>query len=249
MTSQPDLERRAARERAFFARWTSHPYGDELRLRRELSLLLRARPDGLGEVLSLGCGRGRFERAMSKHADRVLGIDSSPESIEDARRTAAREGCATARFECADALDLSLDREFDTVVCIGFLHHLAEDETIALLRRIRDHLRPGGLLYTQDPSARGILRCLGRGVLGDRYDAYHTEDERELDPGSLRALVLGAGFSRVEIRYMDFFLIPGMQVFARGPRFLMTAFSRIDRALCALPTAPLACGFAVEAIR
>ncbi len=249
MTSQVDLERRAASERAFFASWASHPYGDELRLRRELALLLRARPGGLGEVLSLGCGRGRFERAMAQQADRVLGIDSSPESIEDARRTAECEGNAKVRFECADVLDLSLDRRFDTVVCIGFLHHLMEDEAIALLRRIRDHLRPGGLLHTQDPSARGILRRLGRRVLGDRYDAYHTEDERELDPESVRALVLEAGFAKAEIRYMDFCLIPGMQLFARAPRFLMTAFDGIDRALCALPTAPLASGFAVEATR
>jgi len=244
-----DLERRAARERAFFARWTSHPYGDELRLRRELALLLRARPGGLGDVLSLGCGRGWLERAMAPQADRVLGIDSSPESIEDARRAAEREGCANVHFECADVQGLALDGTFDTVVFIGFLHHLTQDEASALLRWIRDRLRPGGLLHTQDPSARGILRRLGRLVLGDRYDAYHTEDERELDPRSVRALVLEAGFAKAEIRYMDFCLIPGMQLFARAPDLLMTAFSGIDRALCALPTAPLASGFAVEATR
>ncbi len=248
-TSGMDLERRAASERAFFASWASHPYGDALRLRRELALLLRARPGGLGEVLSLGCGRGRFERMMARQANQVLGVDSSPESIEDARRATQREGVTNVRFERADVLDLALDRQFDTVVCLGFLHHLREDEAIALLRRIRDHLRPGGLLYTQDPSARGILRRLGRRILGDRYHAYHTQDERELDPASVRALVLAAGFARAEIRYMDFFLIPGMQLFARAPRLLMAAFHEIDRALCALPTAPLASGFAVEATR
>lgn len=195
---------------------------------------------------------------MAQQAESVIGIDSSPESIEEARRAAKCAGGAgqagsaknmNVRFECANVLELALDRSFDTIVCIGFLHHLTEDESLVLLRRIREHLRPGGLLHTQDPSARGILRRVGRLVLGGRYDAYHTEDERELDPEVVRALVLEAGFSKAEIRYMDFCLIPGMQLFKGAPNLIMSAFHAVDLALCALPTAPLASGFAIEARR
>jgi SAM-dependent methyltransferase len=249
MTTQADLERRAASERAFFAGWTCHPYGDERRWRRELALLRRARPKGLGDVLSLGCGRGWFEIMLSEHADRVLGVDSSPESIEAARHRSEREGTTNVDFECADVTQLCLDRRFDMVVCEGFLHHLTDSEGLTLLRRIRDHLRPGGLLHTQDPNAQGILRRLGRVALGSRYDAFHTADERELTPESVGRLFRDAGFPEYEICYMDFFLIPGMQLFPRAPGGLMTIFDWVDRVLCALPTARLASGFVVEATR
>jgi SAM-dependent methyltransferase len=249
MTTGSELDRRAESERAFFADWTVHPFGDELRWRRELDLLRRKRPDGLGDVLSLGCGRGWFELLLSEHAESVLGIDLSPESIEAARARAARECNSKVAFECVDVADLSLDRSFHTVVCVGFLHHLTDSEGLALLRRIHDHLRPGGLVHTQDPNARGILRALGRRVLGRRYDAYHTEDERELVPETVRRLFVEAGFRSAEISYMDFSLIPGMQLFPKAPRLLMSAFDRIDHVFCWLPTAPFASGFAVDAVR
>jgi SAM-dependent methyltransferase len=249
MTAEDAGNIRARRERDFFAEWGLNPAGDRLRWRRELDLLRRARPGGLGSVLSLGCGRGWFETQLAEHADHVLGIDLSPESIKDAEDLAASRGITNIEFICEDVNRFELDRSFDTVVCVAFLHHLSDRECLELLARIHRHLRQGGLLHTQDPNVHGLLRKLGRIVLGSRYDKFHSDDERELDPAAVRQIFLDAGFKSVDLRYMDLCLIPAMQLFPKAPAWTMQSFALLDRAWCSLPVARWASGFAVDAIR
>lgn len=249
MTAEEKGDSRAQRERDFFADWRLNPAGDRMRWRRELDLLLRARPGGLGSVLSLGCGRGWFETQLAVHADHVLGIDISPKSIEDATALATSLGLGSVEFICSDIGSFEFDRSFDTIVCVAFLHHLSDPECLELLGRMRRHLNDGGLLHTQDPNVHGFLRKVGRVVLGSRYDTFHTEDERELDPDSVRQMFLEAGFDRAEIRYMDFSLNPATQIFPDASAWVMRGFTLIDRAWCALPVARWASGFAIDAIR
>lgn len=249
MTAEDRSDIRAQRERDFFAEWDLNPAGDKLHWRRELDLLRRVRPGGLGSVLSLGCGRGWFETLLAEHADHVLGVDLSPESIADAEALVARKGIDNVEFVCADVCSFEFDRSFDTVVCVAFLHHLSDRECLELLSRIHRHLCTGGLLHTQDPNTHGLLRKLGRIVLGSRYDSFHTEDERELDPSAIRSMFLEAGFERADVRYMDLCLIPGMQLFPKAPAWTMEIFALADRAWCSLPVARWASGFAVDAIR
>jgi SAM-dependent methyltransferase len=240
---------RAQRERDFFADWVVNPEGEALRWRREFDLLRRARPGGLGSVLSLGCGRGGFEMLLANHADRVLGLDLSPESIEDAKALAAEAGLPNLDFVCADVTRFELDQTFDTVICLGFLHHLSDREGLELLIRIHAHLREGGLLHTQDPNVHGLLRKIGRIVLGARYHDYHSDDERELDPAAVSRMFLEAGFSRVDLHYVDLCLVPGMQFLPTAPAWVMRTFAWLDRVWSSLPFARWASGFAADAIR
>lgn len=249
MTAEEARQDRARREREFFADWHLNPAGDRIRWGRELDLLRRARPGGLGSILSLGCGRGWFETQLAPHADHVLGLDISPESIEDARTLAAEAGVTNVEFVCQDIGSFEFDRSFDIVICVAFLHHLSDPECLDLLTRIHRHLRKGGLLHTQDPNVHGFLRKVGRLVLGSRYDSFHTEDERELDPATVRRMFLEAGFGRVDLRYMDVSLIPAIQIFPNAPAWTMRLFALVDRIWCALPFAPWASGFAVDATR
>ncbi len=241
---------RIQREREFFADWTLNPAGDRLRWQRELRLLRAARgSDSLGHVLSIGCGRGQFEQMLAPHARQVLGIDLSPETVEDARREADRAGVTNIRFECADVAGFEFDQMFDTVVCIGFLHHLSDPESLELLSRIYRHLHPGGLVHTQDPNIHGVLRHLGRLLLGNRYNDYHTPDERELDPESVRNIFLQAGFGEARVRHMDLSLIPGMQMLPNAPQWIMRILDLLDRVWCAGPAARWGSGFVIDAVR
>ena len=75
------------REIDFFASYygdqTYNATGWRLRMQRELRALLRAAGStGLGRVLSIGCGDGRFEQLVAQHAEHVTAIDISPEAIE-----------------------------------------------------------------------------------------------------------------------------------------------------------------------
>jgi len=239
-------------ERKFFAGYYAehryHPTGWRLRLEREVKLLRTASGGRtLGRVLSVGCGDGEFELMLAPQTDCVLGIDLSPEAIAVARDGQARRGVPNAEFRCASVADLPLGDHFDTIVCLAFLHHLPAAVLVEFLTSLHGLLEPGGLFYAQDPNVHGILRLVGRRVLGKRYDAYHTPDERELDPAELVRSLSAIGFTGIAIRYIDLTLIPALFALADGPDVLFHACAVVDRLWCATPLARWASGFATIA--
>ena len=70
-----------------------------------------------------------------------LGWDMSPVAIDYARTLALRRGVEGVRFELADALRDPIPAGIDVVLCTLFLHHLAEADAAALLRRMREAAR------------------------------------------------------------------------------------------------------------
>jgi 2-polyprenyl-3-methyl-5-hydroxy-6-metoxy-1,4-benzoquinol methylase len=239
-------------ERKFFAGYYAehryHPTGWRLRLEREVDLL-RTVASGrtLGRVLSVGCGDGEFELMLAPRADFVLGIDLSPEAIAVARDGQARRGISNVEFRCTSVADLPLDDRFDTVVCLAFLHHLPAAALVEFLTALHGLLEPGGLFYAQDPNVHGILRLVGRQLLGQRYDAYHSPDERELDPADLVQSLAAAGFADITVRYIDLTLIPALFALADGPDVVFRICAIIDRLWCASPLARWASGFSTIA--
>ena len=236
------------REIDFFARYyaeqTYHPTGSRLKLQRDLRVLRRAAgARGLGRVLSIGCGDGEFERMLAPHCERVTALDISPEAIEIASRFASDAGISNIEYRCLPIAALEWTEAFDTITCVAFLHHVTT-ELRALLRRCHEHLVPGGLFYSQDPNVHGILRKIGRAVLGERYDAYHSPDERELDADELREELLAAGFGSVEIVPIDLTLVPAMYLLAKRPGWPLYACTAVDRLWCGTPLGRWASGFA-----
>jgi hypothetical protein len=110
-------------------------------------------------------------------------------------------------------------------------------------------VRPRGFFYSQDPNAGGLTRKLGRLVLRDRYDAYHSPDERELWPREVAAELRRAGFDDVQLGYIDLSLIPLGYLLPRGPGALMHLARWIDGVWCATPLAPWSSGFTAFAAR
>ena len=252
MGSQLEGEARArieSDERAFFAsHYAEQQYnavGWRLRMQRDLRVLLEAAgARGPGRVLSIGCGDGAFELLLARHAEHVVALDLSPEAIAVAQRAQSLAGVRNVEFRCMSFRDLVLHERFDTVVCLAFLHHVAEPELPGFLRDCVARLAPGGLFFSQDPNANGVLRAIGRVLLGSKYHAYHTPDERELDPDLTRQQLRDAGLASVALRHVDLTLIPASYVLKRGPAFALHALSWIDRVWCATPLAPWASGFA-----
>ena len=242
------------REREFFDRYyeeeACNPTGLRLRMQRELrSLRRRARDRRIGRVLSIGCGDGLFESLLAPCAESVLGIDLSDEAVARARARSATLGLRNAEFRCLPLSELRWDESFDAIVCLAFLHHVPEAELPHLLASVHAHLRPGGFFYSQDPGRDGALRRVGRVLLGARYDRYHSPDERELDPQAVAGQLRTAGFSTVEIGWIDFTLIPAQYFLPRAPGWLMHPCVWLDRALCATPLARWGSGFTVFATR
>ena len=251
MTTQPghDRARNEADERAFFAdyyaRQRYHPVGWRLRMERDLRVLLEVAGErGPGRVLSVGCGDGAFELLLAKHAKSVLAVDLSPEAISVAQRAQREAGAANVEFRCASFRDLALSERFDTIVCLAFLHHVSEPEMLAFVSACHDRLELGGLFFAQDPNVNGVLRKLGRRVMGEKYDAYHSPDERELDPEETAELFADAGLAAVGVRHVDLTLIPASYVILDGSGWPLRIAAWLDRVWCATPLAPWSSGFA-----
>lgn len=253
---QPERERAQieAAERAFFAEYYTggafHPLGMDLRLAREFRWVQRVTGGKrLGRVLSVGCGDGRFERLLAPCAEHVLGIDLSPEAVAAASSEAQRLGYTNLEFRCLSLFDLEWDQPFDAVFCLALLHHVPAENLPSFLRQVHQHLQPGGWLFTHDPNRRGVLRHLGRWILGARYHRYHSPDERELDPDETAATLRQIGFTEVRLGYLDHTLIPAMYLLARGPAWPLRLCLAVDWLWCRSPLRRWSSAFTIAARR
>jgi SAM-dependent methyltransferase len=114
------------------------------------------RPDM--DVLDIGCGIGRIERALAPHVGAITAIDVSAAMLEEARRRC--RGLANIAFAQSNGRDLAAfaDKSFDLVLAIdSFPYLFAADAEIAA-QHVRDAarlLRPVGALVILNFSYRG----------------------------------------------------------------------------------------------
>lgn len=102
-----------------------------------------------GRALDFGCGVGRLTQPLSRHFERVVGVDVAPSMIETARKNNKRgERCA---FHVNDTVDLQQfpDRHFDFVVTKAVLQHIRPPATISYIKEFSRVLAPKGLLVFQ----------------------------------------------------------------------------------------------------
>ena len=66
-------------------------------------VLAYAAPGGRDTVLDLYCGAGTISLCLARAAAHVIGVETVPEAVENARANARRNGVTNAEFLCADA--------------------------------------------------------------------------------------------------------------------------------------------------
>lgn len=219
--------------------------GVRLRHQREIAFLLRSH-SSLETVVSLGCGDGAFELFLAPHVRHITAIDSSREGIDAARARAQEAKITNVTFICGSAFDLD-SAEYDAIIALSFLHHVPESCLPGLLDICRNHLKPGGVFFSQDPNIRAFSRRIGRLVMGDRYDRYHSADEREMSPAETARLFQEIGYSRVTIGYLDVTLIPALFAFHKTPSFLYHFCAAFDSCWCHSPLRQFSGGFTIMA--
>ena len=110
-----------------------------------------------GTLLDLGCGSGWLAIHFAKRGMKVGGFDFSRELIDEAAASKAAEGLTDVHFECCDVVrrDFSdYEGKVDSVLINAFLHHLPEEDILAVFRNVGKVLKPGGRVYLYEP-----LKC------------------------------------------------------------------------------------------
>ena len=131
-------------------------------------------------LLDIGCGIGRFERALAASVASITAIDLSPGMIEEARRRCGE--LTNVGFLCCNGqnLDGFADRSFDLVLAVdSFPYMIAVDPDIAA-RHVAEAarvLRRGGSLAILNFSYRGDLGQ-DRAEIGRLAAAYGFTVER-----------------------------------------------------------------------
>jgi SAM-dependent methyltransferase len=108
---------------------------------------------GRGLVADLGCGPGHVARYLHDQGVTMIGIDLSPQMIEEARRLNPE-----LEFKVDDMRKLSLpDASFVGVIAFYSIVHLAPDELPAIMAELRRVLMPGGLILVAFHIGRDVV--------------------------------------------------------------------------------------------
>jgi SAM-dependent methyltransferase len=112
------------------------------------------------DVLDIGCGIGRIERALALEVRSITGIDLSPGMIAEAR--ARCPGLGNVAFACVDGSDLAsfAGRRFGLVLAVDAFPYLVAAGSGTAARHVADAaglLERGGALAILNYSYRGDL--------------------------------------------------------------------------------------------
>ena len=103
-------------------------------------------PRDCENAFEIGCGTGALARALAARCKRVVALDLSAEMIRVARSRSVRFN--NLEFQLADAMTCDFPQaHFDFICSIATFHHLQQRE---LIIKIKDALRPGGVLVVLD---------------------------------------------------------------------------------------------------
>jgi len=105
------------------------------------------------KVLDVGSGAGDVALLVAELVGpqgTVVGVDMNAGPLQIARERAQAAGLSNVSFLEGEITTVALPNDFDAVVC-RFVLIYAQDK-VALLRRLVEQLRPGGLVAFQEPS-------------------------------------------------------------------------------------------------
>lgn len=102
-------------------------------------------------ILDLGCGPGNLTQRIAQSGADIVGLDSSPEMIGQARRN-----YPSLRFVLADATRMEFNNEFDAVFSNAALHWMLDIEAVA-----------SGISHALKTGGRMVLEMGGKGNIAE----------------------------------------------------------------------------------
>lgn len=131
--------------------WDAEDYqkssGAQQKWAREIIEKLHLKGDEI--ILDIGCGDGKNTAEISSYLENgsILGIDSSKEMIELARKSFPQNEYPKLDFQIKDFRELDFVNEFDLIFSNAALHWVKNQ--LPVLKSIQRSLKPGGYLLIQ----------------------------------------------------------------------------------------------------
>ncbi len=104
-------------------------------------------------ILDLGCGTGQLTAQIAERGAEVVGLDSSPAMVAQARQNYPK-----MKFMLADARTFTVEGQFDAVFSNATLHWVLEPE--AAILSMSQALRPGGRLALEFGGLGNVARIM-----------------------------------------------------------------------------------------
>jgi 2-polyprenyl-3-methyl-5-hydroxy-6-metoxy-1,4-benzoquinol methylase len=145
-----------------------------------------------GEVLDLGCGIGDLLLELSRRGLRVRGIDSSPESIDIARKRLSL--AEPDRLVVGTLTSVPLPDECaDIAVLVEVVEHLLDEDLAIVLHEALRVTRTGGRIFVSTPNMESLSQAdVGCPSCGATF--HRVQHVRRWTPESIVAALESAGF-------------------------------------------------------
>jgi ubiquinone/menaquinone biosynthesis C-methylase UbiE len=142
----------------------------------DLDLIIKEKISYQGIVADLGCGTGELIKKLSNkiisgnNLDKLIGIDSSPQMLDQARERLNRTSRADLRLGELEHLPMK-NREIDTAIMNMVLHHISQPElSIDEVFRV---LKLGGIFILTDFEKHDSQKI--KKIMGGSWSGFEKE--------------------------------------------------------------------------
>jgi len=168
---------------------------------RTKSLINAVGLNGVKAMLDLGGGPGTNAIAMTKQGVKATVFDM-PETIKIAKKVARHEGVKGIRFIAGDFHIDSIVSGYDLILLSQIFHAYSAEDNIALLRKCKKALNPGGRVVVQEFPINDMRTAPPHSALFSVNMLVGTEKGRCYSPREMKRWLAETGFKNIEIKVL-----------------------------------------------